>query len=895
MAGICLAMLVPARAQTQLLSGTTPAAFSLIKGTYANGSIVSVTGQPFSQAWQVNVTTNAPSSENVVLTASTASAVSAGDAIVATFYYRRTDTMSDEANITARFQQIGGTAASSVVIPLRGRQQWRKISVPFIANASYPAGGARFCFQLSAQIQGLQVSGVSLVNYGQKSLFGPGVVDATPLFTFVGAAAGTTFGTQSTVSVTGHPFFTSASHIDVTADPHVDSYVKLVANVPGTVTNGDTLVAIFWVRDADGAAKNAVVGFTAQQSVYPNAVVTNQGSLVVDGGWKQHVIPFTANASYPGNAMQYLVKCAAQLQSVEFGGLQLLNFGTAVSAASLTSTVNDYPGRTISDAWRTDANTRIAAHRKGNFTLNVTDGAGSPLSSITVAAAMQRHQFGFGSAVQASQLTKATGFDADNYRMVVKTHFNKVVFENDMKWQQWEATGGPKAVQDAVTWLRTNGVMRIRGHNLVWPSLGYCPADVSALSGATLVNRVLAHIDNESQYFKIRSNMEDWDVVNEPYTNFSLLNKINGITSGRGTVAQEAAVMKTWFDRTSTDDPIPSLFLNDAGVVENPTRLNNAREDYNFNILSQLLSTGAPVDGFGFESHFTAATPPLTAKAIIERFTALGISAQITEYDQASTDPVLQADFMADFLTMAFSLPGVNSFILWGFWDTKSWILNGPLYTATWELKPSGEAWKGLVFGKWWTNTSAATNASGVATVNGFLGRYALTATSGSITKTYYANLTRPAGAALDLRVSGTAGSTKVWLHEADQGAVYAPFVIAADAAAYGGYCVTSPAGSGNGTNPYTGMIRIDTEAAGTVKIWLRVKTPSGASDSFWLSLDGETYQNVTVAQGASWHWVPWKQVTLAADSTHTISVANSEGGSSISQVLITDDLSFVP
>ncbi len=112
--------------------------------------------------------------------------MSAEDAIVATFYYRRTDTMSDETNITARFQQIGGAAASSIVIPLRGRQQWRKISIPFIASASYPAGGARFCFQLSAQIQSLQVSGVSLVNHGQKSLFGPGVVDATPLFTFVG-------------------------------------------------------------------------------------------------------------------------------------------------------------------------------------------------------------------------------------------------------------------------------------------------------------------------------------------------------------------------------------------------------------------------------------------------------------------------------------------------------------------------------------------------------------------------------------------------------------------------------------------------------------------------------------------------------------------------------------
>jgi hypothetical protein len=301
------------------------------------------------------------------------------------------------------------------------------------------------------------------------------------------------------------------------------------------------------------------------------------------------------------------------------------------------------------------------------------------------------------------------------------------------------------------------------------------------------------------------------------------------------------------------------------------------------------------VDGFGFESHFTAATPPLTAKTIIERFTALGVSAQITEYDQATTDPILQADFMADFLTMAFSLPGVNSFVLWGFWDPKSWILNGPLYTATWELKPSGEAWKGLVFGKWWTNTSAATNASGAATVNGFLGRYALTATGGGITKTYYANLARPAGATLDLKVSGTTGSTKVWLHEADQGVVYAPFVLAADATAYGGYAVTSPAGSGNASNPTTGSIRIDTEAAGTVNIWLRVKAPSSSSDAFWLSLNGEPYQNFTLTQGASWHWVLWKQATLATGTSHSIYVANSEGGTSLSQILIADDLSFTP
>ena len=77
------------------------------------------------------------------------------------------------------------------------------------------------------------------------------------------------------------------------------------------------------------------------------------------------------------NAMQFYVKCSAQLQTVEFGGLQLLDLGILVSGSNITSTLNDYPGRLITDSWRADANARIAAYRKGNFTINVTGSSGA--------------------------------------------------------------------------------------------------------------------------------------------------------------------------------------------------------------------------------------------------------------------------------------------------------------------------------------------------------------------------------------------------------------------------------------------------------------------------------------------------------------------------------------
>ena len=887
--------MLPASAQTPLLSDTTAAAFSLTHGTYGNGWLYWTPGQPFPQAWQVNVTGTAPSPSSVCLTATTSASVAIGDVIVATFYYLRSDTTSDEVNISALFEQVGYPHADSIVIPLRGRGQWRKVSVPFIANANYSAGSARFSFWLSTQIQSLQISGVTLLNYGQKSLFGTGIIDATPQFVFSGSAAGTTFGTGTSAPVSGNPFFTTATHITVIADPHDDSLVKLSAIVPSAVTAGDTLVAIFWARDADAVAKNAVIGLTARQAVYPNTVVYNQSSLIVDGSWKQHIIPFAATTSYAANGMQFFLKCSAQLQTVEFGGLQLLDLGAAVPVSSLTSTVNDYPGRLITDSWRTDANTRIATYRKGNLTINVTGSSGSGIANASVTAAMQDHLFGFGSAVKADELTTVSGTDADTYRTNVQSLFNKAVFENDMKWVQWETVSGTNKVKNAIGWLMSHGVLNIRGHNLVWPSWTYCPGDLPGLTGTALTGRVFSHIDNESGYFKIKSNMRDWDVVNEPYTNHSLMDKINGISSGRGTVAQDAAVIQTWLSRTANDDTFPNCFLNDAGVTEIPTHIDHSREDYNYNLLSTLIANGAPVDGFGFESHFTAATPPLTVKAIFDRFAALGIKGQVTEFDQNTPDQILQADYLADYMTMAFSEPNFDSFLMWGFWDTLHWLGNAPLYTANWTLKPSGEAWKGLVYGKWWTNTSAVANGSGVATVNGFLGRYALTGSNAGIAKTYYADLPLATGATINLKLSGTAGTSHVWLHGTDRSVLYSPLTVASDATAYDGFCVTSGTGTGNNTSPTSGLMRIDSEATGTVNIWMRVIAPNSSSDAFWILVDGGTWQNFTVTQGASWHWVLWGQATLAAGTTHPIYFADADGGTKMDQVLVTDDLSFIP
>jgi hypothetical protein len=93
-------------------------------------------------------------------------------------------------------------------------------------------------------------------------------------------------------------------------------------------------------------------------------------------------------------------------------------------------------------------------------------------------------------------------------------------------------------------------------------------------------------------------------------------------------------------------------------------------------------------------------------------------------------------------MTAVFSHPSTSGVIMWGFWDTKHWLGNSPLFRRDWTLKPSGQVWMDLVFHQWWTNTTATTDASGKCEARGFLGDYEIEVKHGSTDQTIKAKLT---------------------------------------------------------------------------------------------------------------------------------------------------------
>jgi endo-1,4-beta-xylanase len=143
--------------------------------------------------------------------------------------------------------------------------------------------------------------------------------------------------------------------------------------------------------------------------------------------------------------------------------------------------------------------------------------------------------------------------------------------------------------------------------------------------------------------------------------------------------------------------------------------------------IDELVAAGAPVEGIGFQGHFsTSPTGIPRVKEIYDEFwNKYKLEAKVTEYDIAKlTSPDIQAKYMRDILTVTFAHQSMKGFLMWGFWDGAHWLGNAAIYNQDWSLKPSGTAFIDQVFTKWWTDTKQNTSSNGEAKNRCFKGKY---------------------------------------------------------------------------------------------------------------------------------------------------------------------------
>jgi endo-1,4-beta-xylanase len=483
------------------------------------------------------------------------------------------------------------------------------------------------------------------------------------------------------------------------------------------VTAGDRILASFWIRSLKSRAESgeSKTEFVFERSAEP---WTKSVSFPLGAGqaWRQIQIPFEAAESEAKGLAHMVFRMGYAPEAFEIRDLSVVDFGKSVPLSELPRTKLSYPGRDSRAPWRALAQERIRRYRTAALRVRVVDTSGKPVSGARIGVLQTRSAFHFGTAVSGHYVFK----DSDpagraKYEETLKRYFNMATEENALKWAaadgSWGKDWGMDLALKSADWVRSLG-LEFRAHNLIWPSWRNMPKSAEALKSdpKALRRAVFDHIRSMAKAMAGRA--DQWDVMNEPFDNHDLMD----IFGDR--------VMVDFYNAAREADPKAELFINDYAILSGGGGDSPHRRHYEKTI-QYLLEQGAPLDGIGMQGHFgNDLTGPDDLLKLLDRYAHYGKKIMVTEFDIDVDDGVLAADYLRDLLTVLYSHPDVEGFVMWGFWDGAHWHHKAPLFNQDWSPKPSAKVWEDLVLHAWRSDLQGLSDAKGSASFTGYLGDY---------------------------------------------------------------------------------------------------------------------------------------------------------------------------
>ena len=569
-------------------------------------------------------------------------------------------------------------------------------------------------------------------------------------FDLANAPLGTFGGADAVAESVAAPGLPVDAALRVTNRAAIDPRYAVQVSVPtrGDVAAGDTLLMSLFARGAAADGGPLSVHARLQQNGgeyndggYAELVpldVDTPGDLGDPAGWTQYFRAVKAPLAQPDGTHSVSIHLGEKAQTVELAGLQVLNYGPDRDRESLPVTRTTYPGAEPDAPWRAAAADRIERLRKADLSVTVRDAAGRPVPGAAVHVELTRHEFGFGTAVDADLLVMTRdqferyadgghgsyqGFawrDVLKYREAVEANFNKVVLENDLKIGGWRAGQNDNGARfrrewtmQALQWCADRNI-EVRGHYGVWG-----PIDAGQPWNTGGIDTGPGYGEAMLEYLRefvpqVAGKVGEWDAINHivgwgPET--------LGKRYGHEYYAEVLRLMRQL-------DPAAELWVNEGNVIS------GGGQDAPYRaVIEDLVKLGQPPDGVGFMGHFRdgALAGPAEMKRTFDAYAALapgGLKLQLTELDYDTLNRDLQADYFRDVLTLAFSHPAMDGVMQWGFWEPRHWRPDAALWQANWSLRPVGQVYRDLVLNAWRTDATAKTGPDGAATVRGFRGEY---------------------------------------------------------------------------------------------------------------------------------------------------------------------------
>lgn len=513
-----------------------------------------------------------------------------------------------------------------------------------------------------------------------------------------------------------------ANHWGVRPIWHIDHHA---------VNTGDNLLITMYLRSGQQ-------GQTAEVALHfrrGNASTTRMNRRYTVGDeWELITMPFKARPDDAAKITRFDIRVGWALQTVEIGGLRILNSEASAPPSVLTS----YAGREVDAPWRAAAEQRIEQIRKDLLEIVVRDEQGNPIEGAVVDARLQRHAFGFGNKVHAEFISPTYGSryntdDGRRYRALIPQLFNEAL-DNQVNWRPW--LNQPDRAIEVLEYL--NGLrLPFRGHNIIWGKMEGYPApdwlnstyqNIQNGQGAAaardwLAQTVLDHIANDAPGSLAGTiagttlpQVAEWSVVNHPVWSSEVWDILG----------QDFMVDVLQHTRAVVH-PDTRLYLNEDAIL---TGRSHVDPDEFFQLVTMLVSVGAPLDGLGLQSHFGSWDLPRIDEILaqMDRFAGFGLDLKSTEFDvdNTATDDQTQADFTRDFITLALSHPRMVGVMSFGIWEGRHWRADegAHLFRQDWSVKPNGQTWLDLVGREFTTHVRGTTWADGRYTSRGFLGRY---------------------------------------------------------------------------------------------------------------------------------------------------------------------------
>ncbi|MGF1633554.1 MAG: endo-1,4-beta-xylanase [Phycisphaerae bacterium] len=549
----------------------------------------------------------------------------------------------------------------------------------------------------------------------------------------------------SLIDVEGQPF-PKALRIEVkeAADPGWKIHAQFPGDSP--VAEGDVLFGVMYLRVTEAAGPYGEVFFRVEQEKAwdPNGwkhLVQQTIQPAVGEAWQRI---YFAGEVKNDTTVKMPIFVGYQKQTVEIGGLTLVNLGPDVSIDDLPTNeaVLDYQGREPDAEWRASADERIDRYRKADLTVKVQDAAGNPVPAAAVTVKQQRHAFGFGTAADAfkfkqdarhrtSDFRSVFYLDDENgrqYRQHLAGLFNTVT--TGPNWRVWEYR--PEQSMEHLQNLREMG-LDVFIHGILYPRSDQVPDRVKSMPDVQQAADEL--------FASVR---EVVPAVGEPVSGFDVINEMFGSKYFEQRFPTREAYLDfvaNLFKLVGDLDSDARLYINEAHLASPTSHL---RRQYTLDIVSELTRRGAPVHGIGVQGHVGIVGEDWHPQKLYDVFDELSVGGkykvQISEHDAlpaggsaaayartGEPDNEIaryEADLLRDMLTITFSHPHAEGFTLWGFWDGCHWKDNAPLFYEDWTPKPALTVWKDLTQKAWWTNENTRADAAGTATVRAFKGSH---------------------------------------------------------------------------------------------------------------------------------------------------------------------------